>query len=221
LYCFAKKGIFPSSYKQFLFSALLTCISVFILSISVGQGINNWKGFSKQMKLNSVRLANGRIGFIYNFIWPKEVSIEEEQQNYEPRLAGFKKIRALFFSWQNLMTILTTLIIISIIRMIPRLDDMIFTILLGFCLFFLLHSTVRYYYAGLAGLPLIWHNLKNKKNNLLFFLSIFAIQIIAYLIRPHVIYCFVYNTWLSASLSIILIVTLLFLNKNQLNKMAL
>jgi hypothetical protein len=206
-YCANNKHI-PWKYIQFLRSAAITCIVVFGLSISIGQGLSNWTGFLNQMTLNSSRLANGRIGFIYNFMHPKEIFEKDGQQAYEPRLESYKAARSIFISWENLSTIFIAVIIIYIIKLTGKMDDLSLTVFLGFSLYFLFFSTVRYYYAGLVGLPLMWHSRMDLRSGKVFVFILFLIMAAAYHFSTKTIYCFIYNTLLSVAFTCYIVVVI-------------
>lgn len=206
----------PLFYKKFLTTALLTFALLFSLSVSSGQGIKNWSGFAHQMEVNSGRLASGRIGFIYNFIYPKEVT--KKQLNYEFRLESFQKKNYLYFSWENVYWLLIFLIIALQVKIAPRISDLNFTILLGFSLFFLLLSTVRYYYAEIGILLLLWGGSENKRAANMFSLFLFLIMAIAFLLEKNTLHAFVHNTYLSFALTAYLLSLLFYFFKTKSNK---
>ena len=200
----------PKKYLRFLVSAAAVGLAIGVFSLAVGQGFDNWTGFHSQMELNSGRLATGRVGFIYNFIWPKDVSKEVGQKNYEAREMAFEKPRLLSMSWKTLSTAIVALLLLLIVRLTGRLDDLTLTTFLGFAMFFLMFSTVRYYYAGLVGLPLMWHSRLSERSGMSFLVLLFLIQILAYASSMKLIYSFAYNTVLSAGFTLYIVGAIIF-----------
>ncbi|MFH1789151.1 MAG: hypothetical protein ABH834_07205 [Candidatus Altiarchaeota archaeon] len=130
-------------YRYYFSYFAVTCMILFILSISVGYGLQNWTEFKKQMDLNAYRLSYHRIGFKYNFMTDYLASNTD-------KLAELEGARAYYYA--GMLSALAIIILLS-----GKLDDIEVSILFAFTFLFTYTVTVRYYYIIAAVLILFWH----------------------------------------------------------------
>lgn len=190
-----KRRSFEPNHVYFVAFGALAVFFVGLLTISHGFGVQNWTDFLAQMDLNSGRLATGRIGFIYNFLWPKEMAIDDEMISYHRRLVALDEPLLWFVTLNHLRYALIAAILGLVVYAGRRMDDVELTVLLGFSCFFLFLSTVRYYYAGLAGLPLVWYRGVDKYYGVVLFIAFLAISAFGPWLELNLKYCFIYNTY--------------------------
>jgi hypothetical protein len=190
-------------HVRFAAAGALSLLAVFLISVSHADGLENWSAFLAQMDLHSGRLASGRIGFIYDFIWPKDVTVGQ-QLDYEPRLAALHAPLLLGLTWDHLRIALGALLVLGVIRVARRLPDMEASTLLGFALFFVGFSTVRYYYAGLCALPLVCFVSFGRATGRLLLASLAALLAACFALQHVTAYSFAYNTLLSFGFTLFL-----------------
>jgi hypothetical protein len=207
-----------TEYLRFFAGALAGILVFGIVSVCHGHGLDNWSGFLHQMSLNAGRLSIHRVGFIYNFFWPKEIFLGDPAVGYA--VSAMKKPFLLFISVDGIRWALVAAFLIALMRAARRMDEVGVTALFGFSLFFLFFSTVRYYYAGFVGLPLMWHQSVNQKQGALFLSFLLFGAAAAYLAEQHLAYCFVYNTYHPMLFTLYLIAVLVFYNRRNSLKTA-
>ena len=210
-FAFAHQRPIPTAYRRFICASAVTAVYLISMSLLSGQGAEGWKGFARQMEINSGRLANGRIGFVYNFLYPKDIWVQDGEPDFRPIRTRFEEVHGLYFSWKNLHLALAALLTVGLIRVAAKLDDVETTVCVGFGLFFLLFSTVRYYYAGLVGLPLLWHARMGKVEARVALAYLFLVMAVGYHLYDRVTHGFLHNTLLSGSLTLYLCGALLYL----------
>lgn len=215
---FIKTRTLNPIHLRFATSAGITFLALVTLSLSVGKGINNWVSFKAKMDVHSTRMATGRSGYIYNFIFPKERTegITPYEDKYE------------IFASQPILGPLTTqdiyrasifLFILSFIGLLRKTDLVEFTLLSGFGLFFLLFSTVNYYYAGWLGLPLLLYQFSEKLEGKLYVALLFSCMIYVCYYVPLTQYHYPYNTLLSMIYTLLLFAAIIFFNLHPSRKL--
>jgi hypothetical protein len=68
-------------------------------------------------------------------------------------------------------------------------------------LFFLLFSTVRYYYAGLVCMPLMLHGTGDRLVGKVLMAYLLLANAGAFFLKGHMAFCFLYNTYFTVVLS--------------------
>lgn len=149
-------------YKYYFSYFAVTCMILFILSISVGYGFQNWVEFKKQMDLNAYRLSFHRIGLKYNFMTDYLASNTD-------KLAEFQNHKIYYYASM-------TLLLAIIILLSPRLDDVETSILFAFTFLFTYTVTVRYYYIIAAVLILFWHRRINTNQGFISIILLFLMM---------------------------------------------
>jgi hypothetical protein len=169
---------------------------------SCWNGLEAWEGFFAQMRLNAGRLSYMRVGLIYDFIWPKEVFVEDPQLPYGPRLDAFRSSWLAVGGYWSAIVALAGVVAIRA----RRIGPLSASVVLGFTLFFGVFSTVRYYYAGLVGLPL---GLFAAKGDALDWratcAALLALSAGAYVVAASTAPAFVANTYISLGFSVLLL----------------
>ncbi len=208
---YQRRRLLPD-HRRFILSGLITAAVLFALSLSAGRGLTGWREFMHQMDLNSGRMATGRIGHLYNFLYPKEIRRDEKRGDYRDKVRRAKSEAVIgpVTLW-NLKSLTTLLILVAAILLIGKTNETEYTLILGFALFFMLFSTVRYYYAGLVGFPLVFHRHMRGLPGQVYFLLMLAVMAAGYLLQPDTIYSFVYNTVLTAAFTAMLVGTIIFM----------
>jgi hypothetical protein len=208
---YSRRRLLPG-HQRFVLSGLVTAAVLLALSISIGRGTDNWREFLRQMELNSGRMATGRIGYLYNFLNPKEVEKEAKREPYQDKVrrAKSRRVAGPVTLW-DIKQVTTLLILVAVALLATRTNETEYTLLLGFALFFMLFSTVRYYYAGLVGFPLVFHRHMEGWPGRVYTLAMLAVMGIAYLVQEHTIYSFVYNTLLTVAFTAMILATTVFL----------
>jgi hypothetical protein len=201
-----------AGHRRFIVSGLATALVLLTLSVSIGQGFTNWREFLHQMDLNSGRMATGRIGYLYNFLYPKEVLPTEKQGPYQDKVrqANAQSVAGPV-TLMNLKNITTVLILVAVILLAGKTNETEYTLILGFALFFMLFSTVRYYYAGLVGFPLVYYRHIREWPGQIYVLAMLVVMGVIYLVQPYTIYSFAYNTLLTAAFTAMLVGTTVFM----------
>jgi hypothetical protein len=156
LLSFLRHGRAETQQRRFLLGALTSVAVLLLLGVVYGGGLEGWRGFLAQMDLNAERFSGGRIGFVYNFLYPKELS--ESLGSLQPSMRAFEKPVFGALSMKHLRWAVTITLLCLAVRATRRWDDVSATIFLGFCIHFLLLNAVRYYYTGFLGLVLLGHS---------------------------------------------------------------
>jgi hypothetical protein len=159
--------------------------------------------FIRKMDLNSGRLADGRIGFLFNFLWPK--SFTAEPLGYRRELQNLYEAHALGLTLDHLRLVLACALVVLLVFAYRRANALTFTLIVGFALFFVGFPTVRYYYMGWVALPLALHAAPSALSSRLV-LGVFALMsALCFALDRHVTHGFLHNTLLTMGFTAILV----------------
>ncbi len=193
LLSFRENGSWEVHQRRFFLGAFAAAVVLLLLSGVYGGGVSGWRGFLEQMDLNAHRFSGGRIGFVYNFLYPKAVfenvgSLSSATFS-EPFLGPL--------SMKHVRWAVTVPLLFLAVRATRRWDDVSATIFLGFCLHFLCLNAVRYYYTGFLGLMLMCHAMHEGPGRLRarsLWTALFGISIAALLLEGPFVETFIFNT---------------------------
>jgi hypothetical protein len=197
---------------RFLVAGAGALLLLFALSLATGGGFEAWSGFLHQMEINSGRFSSGRVGFVYDFIYPKEfMKGGEKLPYYQDRLdsMGERGLGWLAAPW--LRVALAGALVAALCSQYSKLDAPAFSVLIGFSLMFLFLSTMRYYYAGFVWLPLMWHQYMDRKAGPAFLAAFFALCCLGHSISATATEAFVCNTLASGAFTLCLLATAIYL----------
>ncbi len=217
----SRRVILPE-YKSFFKGAFITGAILLIISVLHGQGFENWSQFLHQMNLNSGRYTDVRVGFVYNFLWPKKVWSTDMSVSWAFCLDNMNKPFFLFLTLNHIRLILMGAFLFFTFKKLRAMDDITRTVFVGFLTFFLFFGTVRYYYSGFLGLPLMWHASMDNRSGKLFFAYLLVVSSLGYLAREITDLAFLYNTFYPTVLTVYFVAYLVFLRfKNDHNSVNL
>jgi hypothetical protein len=158
----------------------LTFVALCGLAAAYHGGFEIFGAFLDKMATNSGRLADGRIGLLFNFLWLGEGASPARW------ITGLALLAALAFSYR-------------------RADVLTFVVLIGFTLFFVAFPTVRYYYTGWVALPLALHAAPSSSGSRGTLLALFLLSALCFALAPHVSHALIHNTLLTGGLTAVLI----------------
>ncbi|MBN2341178.1 MAG: hypothetical protein JXX29_02895 [Deltaproteobacteria bacterium] len=204
-----RRGI-KREYVRFIVGAGITGVLLFIISVSHGHGFANWQEFLHQMELNSGRFSTMRVGFIYNFLWPREFLQNDAYVGYELRLANLHKPLFWVISADHIRWVVTAVICAFTVKQFKHLDDIAKSTLTAFLIFFMLLSTVHYYYSLFLGVPFMWHRYMQQTFGKLFMTYLLGTSALAYVVREYTYYSFPYNTYFTAVLTVFFIAVIVY-----------
>jgi hypothetical protein len=204
------RGVKPE-HKRLLAGAAVTGVVLGVLSVLHGHGFRNWPEFFHQMEMNSGRFSTMRVGFVYNFIWPKEVLPADPVLSYITRVRAMEEPFFLCLSLNHVRWILTGVLAFFVLKNLKRLDDIARMTLSAFFLFFTFFVTVRYYYSGFLGLPFMWHDACHRRAGKLFMAYLLAVSALGYLMQQITVFPFTYNTFFPAMLTVYLVVYIVYI----------
>jgi hypothetical protein len=115
-----------------------------------------------------------------------------------------------FISLNHIRYALIAIFAGAIVKLNKKLDDIEFSALLGFALFFLLLSTVRYYYLGLVALPFVFYRQMNNLAGIIFFAAFLLINAFGRYVEKNTFFCFIYNSYYSAVFIIAILLIIIF-----------
>jgi hypothetical protein len=101
--------------------------------------------------------------------------------------------------------------LLSVVTLRDRIDDLSSTALLGFSILFVLFSTMRYYYAGLIGLPLMWHAHHERPGGKLFMAAFFLFNVLGFWLHGQAGEAYLYNAYTSGFLTACLLASVVYL----------
>jgi hypothetical protein len=199
-----------SGHVRFLLAGAAGLVVLVCLTALGPRGFEAWPSFFHQMEMNAVRITHMRIGFRYHFIFPKDLLVDQ------PRLPRYEhRVAALGMGPEVLRYLLSGALILMVLRQRKVLDDVSFTALLGFTVFFVAFTTVRYYYAGLLGFPLMWHASLGRKRGAWFVASFLVLAVFGFLLEDWFKTSFLYNTLASSGYTVILIAAIIVLERQR------
>lgn len=208
---FIKARALNPEQSRFILSVGITFLILTLFSITVGKGVDNWIQFKQKMDVHSIRMATGRSGYLYNFIFPKER--DQGLAPYEGKYEIFANQRIFGpLTTRHVYQISIFLFILSFIGLVRKTDLIEFTLLTGFGMFFLLFSTVNYYYAGWLGIPLLLYRFHDNIAGKLYIALLFISMIYVCYYVPLTQYHYPYNTLLSMIYTLLLFAAIAFFN---------
>jgi hypothetical protein len=194
-----------SCYKTFVVWAFMASVVFGGISMMHDRPLERYQVFFNNMGMHSSLLTSSRIGFQYNTMFKGEVTEDSPNYSYKQKRQDLKDIAVPY-------GILVGLILLFGAAIIVRLDDFRATILGGFLLFFMLFSTVAYYYAVASVLVLLWTKNIQSKRGLGFVALLFGLMGLVYVFWWQSGYrAFLNNTVLTAMFTIYLAVTMIYL----------
>ena len=170
-----KKRSLRPEHKVFIKWAVIATILIGGVSLLNSSPVQNYRTFFSNMSQHSGLLTKSRIGFQYMFLYRGDYSEDVPRYLYERKSREFNNIRTPY----SILVILVLFLGMSISR---KMDDFRATILMGFLLFFMLLSTVEYYYASAACLVLFWAGDIEKRRGKIFLSALFALMAVVYVI---------------------------------------
>jgi len=188
---------------RFLIVAGCTLAACIVLSAVYAGGFETWQAFFEKMRLNSGRLAIGRIGFLFNFLWPKPITTDPN--GYDSALALLHNPGPLGLSLNHLRWVLASLLVGALVFSYRKASALSFTIILGFALFFIGFPTVRYYYMGFVALPLALHAAPASHGARAILAALCLLSAACYALDGVASHAFLHNTLLSMGLTAVLI----------------
>ncbi len=209
-----RRGIKPE-YRRFIAGAAITGVALGVISVIHGHGVQNWSEFLHQMGLNSGRFSTMRIGFVYNFLWPKEVLPSDGVFSYDMRVSAMKAPFLLFLSLDHLRWILTGGVLYFVFKNLRQMDDITRTTFVGFVLFFMFFGTVRYYYSAFLGMPLMLHGTFDRHSGKLFMAYLFIISVAGYIVQDVTAFPFPYTTLYPMALTIFIVAYLIYVEVDR------
>lgn len=168
-----EKSLTPH-HKTFVTWAVASTILFGALSVTHDEPLERYRSFFSNMSMHSPKLTTKRIGFRYNFMYRGEITEDSPQISYDTKAEDFRRIRVPY-------TIIVALILALGAALALRLDDFRATVLMGFLLFFILFSTVAYYYAVASVLVLLWARELDKNRGVAFMILLFGLMATVYL----------------------------------------
>jgi len=192
-----RTGTIKRRYIDF-FTVFAVCVVLFfILSSSVGRGLDSWIEFNENIKMHNERTAAFRIGFKHLFMVGGEIIGKARQ---------FEAAECLYY-------LSLTVFLAALVFLMLKLDDIDSTVLFGVLMFYLLFASTRYYYSVLVLLFLVNSKFYRDMRGRLSPILLFALSGITYLVyvydSPGVLSdAFIYNYLLSSMLAVYFIVIL-------------
>jgi hypothetical protein len=198
--------------RRFIVGAAAAAVVCGALSVAPAHGLGNWSEFMHQMDINSERLALGRIGFVYDFLWPKHVEWSDAAYSYTEQEANMHRpflgpVSLVHVRYALIVVLLGLIVWLALSR---RLTDLEFTVLLGFGMFFLLTNTVRYYYVGLVGLPLLWSRDPDRVAGWVCYAAALAASAAAWWLEQRITHVFAHNTFWSLTFAATIVVAIVY-----------
>ena len=191
-------------YKTFLAWATGATVICAALSLTHDRPVERYETFFSNMSMHSGLLTRSRIGFRYNFMYRGEVTEDDPRYSYSRKAEELRRLYPIYIP-------LTAVILVLGLLIARRLDDVRASVLSGFLLFFMIFSTVEYYYASAAVLALLWVDELHLKRGKALAALFFALMGSAYLIWSHSQYLrFMNNHVLSGLFTIQLAATLIY-----------
>jgi hypothetical protein len=188
---------------RFLAAGGVALAAGFTLSLLYTGGVESWQAFLDKMALNSGRLSHGRIGFIFNFLWPREVFTDPK--GYAAALEHLRRPLLLGLTLDHVRVALGALLVGALAYSYRRAQLLTFTVLVGFALFFVGFPTVRYYYMGFVALPLALHAAPHSFAARGTMIALCLASAACFALDQHVSHAFVHNTLLTMSFTAVLI----------------
>ena len=175
LYQLIKERQLDKKYRHFIYSSIISAIILGVLSLTPKAGIKSYEVFWKNMSHHSGLMTSSRIGFQYNFLFKGEMTDDDTHYSYKTKAKDLAEIKLPY-------TILVGALLLSAFWISRRLNDVSATVFSGFLLFFMMFSTVRYYYASACLLVLLWHGKLSKRSGKLSLALLFLLMSITYYI---------------------------------------
>jgi hypothetical protein len=135
-------------HVRFVQGALAASVVLGALSVSHAEGPANYARFFEKMGHHAELVTRSRVGLRYDLSYRGETTNDEYSADFTKAVQ--RETRPHFYAL--LVVLIAALLIVA-----KELDDLAATVLVGFCLFFYLFSTVEYYYGIYALLPLALH----------------------------------------------------------------
>jgi hypothetical protein len=155
-------------HKVFITWTVIATIVFGGISLLHTRPIDRYGDFFEKMGRHSAKLTTTRSGFKYNFMYRGETTQDLAKISYEEKARDLTRIKTPY-------SILVGAILFVGMFLAFRLDDFKATIFLGFLLFFMLFSTVAYYYACASTLVMFWADDLRKNRGVLFVAFLFAL----------------------------------------------
>lgn len=197
-------------YLSFFSIFFVAIIIFFILSISIGQGMDNWYNFFENMEMHNQQTAGFRVGFMHMFMFSGEITEEDPWTSYAEKQNMFEDRIGYFY-------ISIAIVVLLLITLMPFMKDEDFMIIFGTALFFFIFASTRYYYALLVLLFLL--QAKCNKVIMMMLFTFTAISLWVYSFNKFD--AFIYNYFVSFLLLLFFITTLFCLlinNRENINK---
>lgn len=188
---------------RFLIAAGCVLVASFALSVLYTGGLESWQAFVEKMRLNSGRLATGRIGFIFNFLWPK--AIMTDPNSYDAALKLLHDPGWLGLSLNHLRLALGAALIGGLAYAHRNASALTFMLIVGFALFFVGFPTVRYYYMGFVALPLALHAAPASRTSRASLALLFTLSAMCYVLDDRLSHAFLHNTLLTMGITVLLV----------------
>ncbi len=185
-------------YKTFVAWAVAATIVCGAISCLNSRPLERYQTFFSNMGTHSALLGDRRTGFKYNFFFRGEFTKDSPRVSYRDKDRDLKRYGVPYF-------VLVGLILAFGAFVVLRLDDFRATVLAGFLLFFMLFSTVVYYYCVASILVLFWAEDINRKRGVVFVGLLFLMMSLLYIawwVFQHKV--FVVNTVLTGLFTIYL-----------------
>ena len=154
-------------YKTFVTWAAGATVICAALSLTHDRPVERYQTFFSNMSRHSGLLTSTRTGFRYNFMYRGEVIEDDPHSSWSSKREDLVALYPVYIPLVGMILLLGALIAL-------RLDDLRATVLSGFLLFFMLFSTVIYYYALASVLVLLWIRDLERRRGLVMLALLFA-----------------------------------------------
>jgi len=145
-----RKRAVASEHVRFFKYLVGTLLFLGILGACHGRGPLNYSDFFSKMAIHAKVINQSRVGFEYLFP-SRDIRPFNLYDNHPDRdIISLKPIEPIYY--------LIVLIVLGLgFALVPKLDDLEASVIIGILLLFFLFGTVHYYYAVTATLVLLWH----------------------------------------------------------------
>lgn len=205
LWSVARRRPVPAAWKRFMAAGLATGALCFVLGAAHARHLGNYGSFLADMRQHDVaaRAPGFGVGLKFDFIAARKLLDSELRSLTKAEI--LQPIRPLVYGCAALL--------LGVLGwLLPKLDDVEATILLGFALVFCLFGPTAYYYAFSFLLVLAFHQRTGRRGALALIGALFATNAVSYvLLRATNDLYGVLNDWVSLSWTAYLLAVLAYL----------
>ncbi|MEA1925211.1 MAG: hypothetical protein U9M95_05015 [Candidatus Altiarchaeota archaeon] len=178
-------------YINFFIAFGASLIILFLLSLTVGNGLENWVGFYEDMNIHNKKTAGFRIGFKHMFMFHGEITKDDKFIPFSQKAREFEAVQIYYYT-----SIVSFLLLV--VFLIYKLDDVNSSIIFGVLMFYLLFASTRYYYSILVLLFLFTFEFHRERWYMISAILLFTISAITYWVYSFNNFdAFIYNYFLS------------------------